>query len=116
LEHIHNVASATTFRACGLAPIRFILTDMTNKINSWSYCDVADFLRENDFEFMEGLDNSKDAWVKLEMNGEPGVIFEFKFKPTQYSTKEIERIMRLSKIPVKKWTVWAEARQNKAAP
>ena len=88
---------------------------MTNKTYSWSYRDVADFLRGNDFEFMEDSDNSKGAWVKLEKNGEPGVIFEFKFKPTLYATREIERIMRLSQIPENKWREWAEARKNKAA-
>jgi hypothetical protein len=89
---------------------------MTNKTYFWSYQDVADFLRENDFEFMEGSDSSKGAWVKLETNGEPGVIFEFKFKPTQYSTKEINRIMRLSKIPQDKWMKWADTRRNGTAP
>ena len=89
---------------------------MTNKISSWSYHDVADFLRENDFEFMEGPDGSKGAWVKLETNGEPGVMIEFKFTPTKYSMKEVSRIMHLSKIPNDKWVEWAEARRNEAAP
>jgi hypothetical protein len=62
------------------------------------------------------LDNSKGAWVKLEKNGEPVVMFEFKFKPTQYSTREINQIVRLSQIPQNKWLEWAQARLNEAAP
>ncbi|HLX70105.1 MAG TPA: hypothetical protein VKV04_10815 [Verrucomicrobiae bacterium] len=107
-----DLTLATTFRACGFSSARSNLTDMTNKISSWSYHDVVDFLGENDFEFMEGSDNSQGAWVKLETNGEPGVIFEFKFKPSQYSAREINRIMRLSQIPQDKWMKWAEARQR----
>jgi hypothetical protein len=83
---------------------------MTNKTHSWSYHDVASFLKENDFEFMEGLDNCKGAWVKLETNGEPGVMFVFNFKATKYRAKEINRIIRLSKIPAKRWMDWFEAR------
>lgn len=90
------------------------MAGMTYKITSWSFQDLAEFLRENDFEFMEGLDGSNGAWVKLEENGEPGVMFEIKFKPTQYGAKEINRIMRLSKIPENKWEEWAKARKNEA--
>lgn len=89
---------------------------MTHKTYFWSYGDVADFLRENDFEFMEGFGNSEGTWIKLETNGEPEVMLQFTFKPTQYSTKEINRVMRLSKIPPDKWMEWAEARRNEAAP
>jgi hypothetical protein len=89
---------------------------MTNKRFFWSYQDVADFLRENDFDFMEGLNGSKGAWVKLKKNGEPGMMIEFKFAATHYSNKEIRRIMRLSEISEKKWTEWAKARVNKTAP
>jgi hypothetical protein len=85
---------------------------MTNKTQFWSYHDVAAFLRQNDFEFVEGLNGSKGAWVKLKQNGEPGVVFEFKFKPTNYSKKEINRIIRLSEIPESKWIDWIEARLN----
>jgi hypothetical protein len=106
---------ATTSRAYGILPVWSILADMTNKTYSWSYHDVADFLRENDFDFIEGLDGSKGAWVKLKKNGEPGVVFEFKFTSTHYSKREINRIIRLSEIPESKWTDWFKARLNEAA-
>jgi len=82
---------------------------MTNKTYFWSYQDVAAFLRENNFDFMEGVDGSKGAWVKLKKNGEPGVMIQLKFTATHYGKKEISRIMRLSEIPEIKWIEWAEA-------
>ena len=88
------------------------MAGMTHKPYFWSYQDVTDFLKENDFEFMEGLNGSKGAWVKLKKNGEPGVVFDFKFTPTSYSKKEIKRIIRLSEIPESKWIDWIEARPN----
>ena len=90
---------------------------MANKTYFWSYPDVANFLRENDFQFMEeGLNGSTGAWVKLNENGEPGIVFEFKFTPTYYSKKQISRIIRISEIPESKWVEWGEARLNEAAP
>lgn len=89
---------------------------MTNKTYFWSYQDVADFLRENDFEFMDGLNDSTGAWVKLNENGEPGTVFEFKFTPTHYTNKQISRIISMSEIPESKWIEWFEARLNEVAP
>lgn len=102
-------------RAYGALPVWYILTGMTNKSYFWSYQDVADFLREHNFDFMEGLDGSKGTWVKLKNNGEPGVMLDFKFTPAHYGKKAISRIMRLSKIPENKWAEWFEARLNEAA-
>jgi hypothetical protein len=89
---------------------------MTNKTYFWSYQDVADFLRENDFEFMEGLNGSTGAWVKLNENGEPGIVLEFKFTSTHYSKKQVSRIIRTSDIPESKWIEWFEGKVREAAP
>jgi hypothetical protein len=93
-----------------------ILTGMTNKTRLWSHQNVSDFLRENDFDFMEGLDGSKGTWVKLKRNGEPGIMFDVKFTAGNYGKRQIAQIMRLSKIPEKKWTEWFEARLGETAP
>jgi hypothetical protein len=38
---------------------------MTNKTYFWSCQDLTDFVKENDFDFIDGLKGSKGAWVKL---------------------------------------------------
>jgi hypothetical protein len=111
-----NLAFVASSGAYDIPPVWHILTGMTNKAYIWSYHDVADFLRDHEFDFMEDLDGTQGAWVKLKENGEPDVMLDFKFTPTQYSKKEISRIMRLSRIPESKWTEWFEAPLNEAVP
>lgn len=117
-EHVQLNEVVANDRFTGLwHPVRLVYSDgMTNKTFFWSYHDVADFLKENGFDFMEDLDGSKGAWVKLKKNGEPGVVFEFKFTPAYYSKREINRIIRLSEISESKWTDWFEARPSETAP
>ncbi len=78
-----NLPFVTSSDAYDIPPVSHILTGMTNKAYLWSYHDVADFLREHEFDFMEGLDGSKGAWVKLKENGEPEVMLDFKFTPSR---------------------------------
>ncbi|HEU5122573.1 MAG TPA: hypothetical protein VFW05_00760 [Verrucomicrobiae bacterium] len=89
---------------------------MTDKKYFWSYQEVADFLKENDFEFMSGSNGSTGAWIRLNENGEPDTVFELKFTPTNYTKKQISRIIRMSEIPESKWIEWFEERLNEAAP
>lgn len=82
---------------------------MTSKRYFWSYRNVTDFLKENDFSFSEGLDGSEQTWVKLGTNGEPATMMDIKFTRGNYSKKEITRIIRVSGIPEQRWVEWIEA-------
>jgi hypothetical protein len=82
---------------------------MTNILYNWTYRDVTDFLKENDFEFFRPLESSHESWIKFGHEGEPNRIVEVNFSHKSYPPKTLKIMIRQSGIDQKKWIEWAQS-------
>ena len=79
---------------------------MTRQLTNWSYQDVTAFLKEHGFSFFEQLKGSRQAWIKLQDDGEPDRIVELSSRTDQYSARTMRSIIRQSGIAEMDWIEW----------
>ena len=84
-----------------------ILWAMAGSLYNWTYQDVATFLRENGFQFIDDVEGVGKAWMNFHDNGEPNRIVEVKHSQTFYKAKTLRRMIRQSGIPEAEWVKWA---------
>ena len=77
---------------------------MPNGLFNWTYRDVVEFLKENNFEFGNEKFGSHEAWINTKTQAVVDINFhgQKSFRP-----RTLETMIRQSKIDKKIWRDWA---------
>ncbi|HEY4476979.1 MAG TPA: type II toxin-antitoxin system HicA family toxin [Candidatus Paceibacterota bacterium] len=76
---------------------------MAKGLSNWGYQDVADFLKEHGFEFLEYRKGSHEAWLNRETNA----VVEINVHTSKsFAIRTLETMIRQSKIDKKTWREW----------
>ena len=77
---------------------------MPNGLFNWTYRDVVEFLKENDFVFSNERGGSHEAWKNIQT----GAMVDINFHGQKsFPPRTLETIIRQSKINKKIWRKWA---------
>jgi len=82
---------------------------MPRRLHNWTYRDVTDFLRENEFSFYKEIKGSHQAWIKRGENRAPDTIIELNFTHHSYPLGTLKLIILQSGIPRDEWIKWGSA-------
>jgi len=76
---------------------------MAKGLSNWGYQNVADFLKEYGFEFLEYRKGSHEAWLNRTTNA----VVEINVHVSKsFAIRTLETMIRQSKIDKKVWREW----------
>jgi len=77
---------------------------MPNGLFNWTYGDVIEFLKENNFVFSNERGGSHEAWKNIKT----GAMVDINFHAQKsFRPRTLETMIRQSKIDKKIWRSWA---------